>query len=160
MIEPIVRSIEVPCDQALAFSVFINEMDTWWPLAEFTVSALGGSPAKTLRVDAREGGQIVEVGSDDTEHLWGTIKSFDPNDYLSMEFHIPQPGEVVNERSLVEIRFTRLSDDKTRVELTQSNWEAFGASAKALRGGYGGGWTLIFEQAYRLACEHRRANAS
>ena len=48
MIEPIVRSIDVPCDQALAFSVFLNEMHTWWPLAKFTVSAMGGSPAKTI----------------------------------------------------------------------------------------------------------------
>lgn len=46
MIEPIVRSIDVPCDQALAFSVFLNEMHTWWPLAKFTVSAMGGQSSE------------------------------------------------------------------------------------------------------------------
>lgn len=114
-------------------------MHTWWPLAKFTVFAMEGTQARTICVDAREGGQIVEVGQDDIEHLWGTIKSYDPIDYLSMHFHIPQTGEVVKDRSLVEIKFTSLSDDKTRVELTQSNWEAFGEYAKDLRGGYGGG---------------------
>ena len=55
-------------------------------------------------------------------------------------------------RSLVEIRFTALGNERTRVELTQSNWEAFGEIAKDLRGGYGGGWSIIFEQAYQAAC--------
>ncbi len=152
MTDPIVRSIEVPCSQAQAFHVFVNEMHTWWPLGEFTVSAMGGSPAKSIRVDAKRGGEIVEIGPDDTEHLWGTITSYDPHGYLSMSFHIPRPGEVVEDRSLVEVRFTSLGTAKTRVELTQSNWEVFGERARDLWGGYGGGWTLIFEQAYKMAC--------
>ena len=107
------------------------------------------------------GGEIVEIAADDTEDLWGTIKSYDPYDFLSMDFHIPRPDEAVKDRSLVEIKFTKLSDEKTRVELTQNNWEAFGEYAKDLRGGYGSGWNFIFEQAYRLACEKRAvANAS
>ena len=36
--------------------------------------------------------------------------------------------------------------------LTQSNWEAFGDLAEMMRGGYGSGWVLIFEQAYNAAC--------
>lgn len=155
MIEPLVKTIEVPCTQAMAFHIFINEMDTWWPLGKFSVSAMGGESAQSLRIDAKQGGDIVEIGPDGTEHLWGTIRNYEPNDRLSMHFHIPAPGEVVNSRSLVELRFTALGDTSTRVELKQTNWEAFGDKAKFLRGGYGGGWTAIFEQAYKSACaEH------
>jgi uncharacterized protein YndB with AHSA1/START domain len=152
MLAPLVKTIEVPCNQEKAFKVFITEMHSWWPLAKFTVSAMRGAPAQTIRVDARPGGEIVEIGPDNSEYLWGTIKSYDPYDFVSMSFHIPQPGEKVKDRSLVEIRFTVLDEQKTRVELTQSNWEVFGERARDLQGGYGGGWAMIFEQAYKAAC--------
>lgn len=152
MLDPLIKTIEVPCSQEKAFEVFVNEMDSWWPLSRFTVSAMSGGVARSIRIEAKVGGRIVEIGNDDTEHLWGTIRSYDPHDSISMDFHIPQPGEVVESRSLVEVRFTALGNDRTRVELTQSNWEAPGEWAEALHGGYDGGWDAIFVQAYKAAC--------
>lgn len=151
MIDPLVKTIEVPCGQQQAFEVFINEMDSWWPLSKFTVSAMSGRVAKSVRVEPKVGGQIVEIGHDGGEHLWGTIKSFDPHDSVSMDFHIPQPGEVVRGRSLVEVLFTALGDERTRVELTQSNWEELGEWGAALRGGYDGGWDLILQEGFKQA---------
>ena len=46
MLDPIIKTIEVPCSQEKAFRVFVKEMDTWWPLGKFTVSAMGGKAAK------------------------------------------------------------------------------------------------------------------
>ena len=57
--------------------------------------------------------------------------------------------------SLVEVRFTELENERMRVELTQSNWEAFGEMAGMMRGGYGSGCVIIFEQAYKSACGGR-----
>ena len=91
----------------------------------------------------------MEIGHDGTEHLWGTIKSFDPHDILSMDFHMGLPPETA---SLVEVRFTVLGEDQTRVELTQSNWEGFGDMAQMMRDGYGSSWGMIFDEAYRSAC--------
>ena len=149
MLDPIVRTIEVPCSQADAFDVFVNDMPAWWPLGRFSMSAKGKTVAQSLRVEAKSGGKIVEVGHDGTEHLWGTIRTFQPNDYLSMDFHMGTPPESA---TLVEIRFTALEPERTRVQLTQSNWEAAGDMANMLRGGYGTGWAVIFEQAYAEAC--------
>lgn len=152
MLDPILKAIQVPCGKEQAFSVFVNEMSSWWPLGKFSVSAMGGGAAKSLRVDPKEGGEIVEIGPDDTEHVWGTIRTYDPYDFMSMDFHIPQPGGPVGPTTRVEVRFTALEDGQTRVELAQSNWEALGEMAHALRGGYGFGWSVIFEQAYMSAC--------
>ncbi len=156
MLDAIVKIIEVPCSQEKAFSVFVNEMDSWWPLDKFTVSAMGGAAAKAIRVEPMQGGKIVEIGPDDSEHLWGTIEAYDPHDFFSMHFHINHPGDqwvaYVESRSLVEVRFIVLGNERTRVELTQSNWEAFGEMADMMRGGYGGGWAVIFEQAFKSAC--------
>ncbi len=151
MLDPIIKTIEVPCSQEKAFGVFVNEMGSWWPLDKRSMSMIsGGKPAKSLRIDPKEGGKIVEIGHDDTEHLWGTIRSYDPHDSLSMDFHMGLPAE---NASLVEVRFTELENERTRVELTQSNWEAFGEMAEMMRGGYGSGWVIIFEQAYKSACD-------
>src|SRR5690242_5019040 len=93
MLAPIVKTIEVPCSQEKAFTVFLNEMDSWWPLGKFTVSAYGGTPAQAIRVEAKQGGKIVEIGPSGTEYLWGTIISYDPYDFVSMDFHIAPPGD-------------------------------------------------------------------
>ncbi len=150
MLDPIVSTIEVPCSQEKAFGVFVDEMGSWWPLDQRSMSLMHtGKPAKSLRVEAREGGKIVEIGSDDAEHLWGTIKLYNPHDFVSMDFHMGLPAE---NASLVEVRFTALGEDHTRVQLTQSNWEAFGDMAEMMRDGYGSGWVIIFEEAFKSAC--------
>jgi uncharacterized protein YndB with AHSA1/START domain len=149
VLDPIIKTIEVPCNQKKAFVVFVNEMGSWWPLDKRSMSMKSGKPAKSLRIDPRQGGKIVEIGHDDTEHLWGTIKAYHPHDSISMDFHMGLPAE---NASLVEVRFTALGNERTRVELTQSNWEAFGDLAEMMRGGYGSGWVIIFEKAYKSAC--------
>ena len=150
MLDPIIKTLEGPCSQEKAFGVFVGEMGSWWPLDKRSMSMMhGGKPAKSLRVDPKQDGKIVEIGHDDTEHHWGTITSYDPHDTISMDFHMGMPPDSA---SLVEVRFTALEGERTRVELTQSNWEAFGDMAEMMRGGYGSGWVIIFEQAYKSAC--------
>lgn len=149
MIEPIVRTIEVPCDKEKAFRVFVEEMGSWWPLDKRAMSLKDGKSVKTLNVEPRLGGRIVEISEDDEEHHWGTFTSFEPHDAVDMDFHMGMPPDSA---SLVEVRFTALDDGRTQVQLTQSNWEAFGDMAEMLRGGYDSGWVIIFDQAYKSAC--------
>ena len=163
MLDPLIKTIEVPCNQEKAFTVFINEMDTWWPMGQFTTSAMSGQPAEAIRVDAKTGGKIIEVWPNGTEYEWGTIKAYDPNDFLSMDFHIPRPGETAgsrtlmpgereDSRTLIEVSFTALGEAQTRVVLTQSNWEdAFGDSAADIREGYDFGLAMILEQGYKTS---------
>jgi uncharacterized protein YndB with AHSA1/START domain len=150
MLDPLISTIEVPCGQEEAFRVFTEEMGTWWPLDKRSMSLMNvGKPAKALHVEPRLGGKIVEIAPDDSELHWGTYKRFDPYDSISMDFHMGLPPESA---SLVEVSFTPVEEAKTRVELTQSNWEAFGDLAEMMRGGYGSGWVIIFEQSYGSAC--------
>ena len=149
MLDPLISTIDVPCSQEKAFSVFVTEMGSWWPLDKRSMSMHSGKPAKSLSVEAKAGGKIVEIAHDDVEHHWGTIKSYDPHDALSMDFHMGLPPD---QTSLVEVTFAALADELTRVELTQSNWEGFGDMAEMMRRGYGSGWVIIFEEAYKSAC--------
>ncbi len=152
MIDALIRTIEVPCSQKNAFEVFLDKMDTWWPLDKFTVSAMAGAPARAIRVDARVGGQIIEVGGDGAEVVWGNILTLDRNARLVMEFHIPRPGDVVTTRPLLELDFEALGPTQTRITLRQSNFEALGDMGAPVRGGYDFGWKVIFESGFKAAC--------
>lgn len=103
-------------------------------------------------MDARQDGRNVEVASDGQEHVWGTIRSCDPYGYLKLDFHVPHPSERNPGFSTVDVRFTVLGEKRTRVEHTQSNWEALGDVAKLVQGGYRQAWVVNFEGAYRAAC--------
>ncbi len=149
MLAPVVNVIEVPCGQEMAFRTFIEAMPDWWPLDKRAMSLKNGTTAKSLSVEAKKGGQIVELGNDGVEHLWGTIRSYDPFDSIRLDFHMGMPPE---NASTVEVQFTAVAADRTRVELTQSNWEAFGDMAQMMRDGYGSSWSLIFEEGYAAAC--------
>ena len=63
----------------------------------------------------------------------------------------PHQGYEDSGQTLLEVRFTA-TDDGTQVDLTQSDFEAIGEMAEPSRGGYGQGWTMIFEGAYAAAC--------
>jgi len=153
MIEPLINTIEVPCGQEEAFRIFVNEMGSWWPLHKRSMSLKAvGKPAKSLQVDPQLGGKIVEIGPDGTEYHWGTIKAIDPSDSVAMDFHMGMPPA---QASLVEVTLVALAVDRTRVTLTQSNWEGFGVMAEMLRTHYGPGWVIIFEEAYGAACSGR-----
>ena len=150
MIEPLIKTIEVPCGQAEAFRIFVHEMGSWWPLGKRSMSLkAGGNPPKSLRVEPRLGGRIVEIGSDGAEYHWGTIRAMDRSHSVAMDFHMGMPPE---QASLVEVTFVPLAEDRTRVTLTQSKWEGFGDMAEMLRMHYGTGWEIIFAQAYLAAC--------
>lgn len=152
MLDPLVRIIEVPCNQETAFDTFLNGMGRWWPLDKFATSVMAGHAVKELRIDTQVGGKIVEVSTAGDEYLWGTINAYDPYDYISMDFHVPHPTETVDGFTLVEVRFTALDDARTRVELTQSNWENLGDHASMVINGYGKAWGMILEGGYRAAC--------
>lgn len=150
MLDPLTFTTEVPCSQEKAFSIFVNDMGNWWPVDKRSMSLMStGKPAKSVSIEPKLGGKIVELTADDEELLWGTIRTYDPNDALALNFHMGLPPE---NASLVEIRFTALGDERTKVELTHSNWEAFGDMAEMMRGGYNSGWVIIFEEAYASAC--------
>lgn len=152
MIEPLIKRFEVPCSQKNAFDVFLDQMDTWWPMGKFTVSAMAGQPAKAIRVEGRVGGRITEIGSDGAEVLWGTILELERHGRIAMEFHIPRPGDVVTTRPLLVLEFEALGPAQTRVTLTQSNFEALGDLGAQVRGGYDFGLKMIFEVNFAAAC--------
>ncbi len=149
MLEPIIKTIEVSCSPEQAFTVFIDDMASWWPLDKNSVSAMNGEVAKSTVIEPRLGGKVYEIGHDDTQHHWGTVTQYDPYSAFSMDWHIGMSAE---SPSVVDVKFTDIGNGKTRVELTHGNWESFGDKAEDMRKGYNEGWVGVFEKAYCSAC--------
>ncbi len=151
MLDPIRKMIEVPCSQEHAFRVFVEKVETWWPLDKNSVSAMNGGVAKKVVMESREGGRVYEVGHDDQIHEWGSVTLYDPYNRFRMDWHIGLPAESASD---VDVIFTALDDNRTRVELTHARWEAFGDKAESMRNGYDNGWVGVFEEAFQSACRN------
>ena len=145
MLDPVVKTIVVPCPQKRAFETFVD-MPKWWPLEKRSMSLMWAkAPAKSLTVEAKEGGRIMELAADDKEHHWGTFNAFDPHSHVQFDFHMGLPAEQTGQ---VDVRFTAISATETQVELTHSNWEGYGDMAEMMFNGYGSSLAMLFEEHY------------
>lgn len=154
MLEPVKKIIEVACSQQQAFDVFVGQVDSWWPKDQNSVSAMAGKIAQSITIEPKANGRVYEIAHDGTEHLWGSVIKYQPNDQLTLDWHINMPAE---KASTVDVLFITLDQNRTRVELTHSNWEVFEDKAADMRSGYESGWVGVFEEAFSQACVQTEA---
>jgi hypothetical protein len=135
MSDPLRIDFEVVCSVDHAFVTWTGAIGTWWP-ADHTVS---GSPAAVV-LEGRVGGRIYERTALGDEHDWGVVTVWRPPEQLSYRWHLGAGPEAATD---VDIRFTRLDVDKTRVVIEQSGWERLGAAGSDLRSRNQIGWESL-----------------
>lgn len=150
MLEPVIKTVEVSCKQEKAYETFTKGIGNWWPLDKFSMSSKAGGKVKSLQAELKVGGKIVEISEDGTEYVWATIQSYEPSSFFSLNFFM---GDTPDRASVVEVKFTETSPETTTIELKQSNWEACGNMAEDMRKAYDFAWGMVFEQAFKKACE-------
>ena len=134
-IEPIVKQVQVGVPPEVAYSVFTEEIAAWWPLATHSV---GGERATSVKVDARVGGLVEEVGIDGPLRIWGTVTDWSPPSLFGFTFH---PGVSAEQAGHVSVRFSA-SDGGTTVELTHGGWEN-STGGQSRRESYNSGWDVV-----------------
>jgi uncharacterized protein YndB with AHSA1/START domain len=150
-IEPVVAAIEVRRGIEEAFRVFTAEIAAWWPAAGHSVE-----PAKveTVVLEGRVGGRLYERWHDGGEADWGRVLAWEPPARLLLSWS-PNPDRPAPTE--VEVRFTAVEPDHTRVELEHRGWERLGDQAAQARAGYEDGWPGVLD-AYAgvaMAVHHR-----
>ena len=135
--EAVVRKsirVEAPIDRA--FSVFVEQMETWWPATHH----IGNTPFQTIFVEPRIGGRWYERNVAGAECEWGTVLKWDPPNLVCFSWHVG-PGHDspdwkfdpdMSRASEVEIRFTA-EGSATLVELEHSKLERHGEGYLQLR---------------------------
>ena len=136
--EAVVRKsvrVQVPIERA--FSLFVEQMETWWPATHH----IGEKPFETIFVEPRVGGRWYERDVAGNLNDWGTVLAWDPPHRVTFSWHVgpghDQPDWVcdrdVAKASEVEIRFSAEGPATTLVELEHSKLERHGEGYQKLR---------------------------
>lgn len=145
---PVVRrEVTVPTNVEKAFEVFVERFDEVKP----PVHTLLGAPLASTTVEAHVGGSIVDRGTDGSECRWADIRVFDPPHRLVFSWNIGPDWALVADpenASEVEVSFTALGPDSTRVVLEHRHLDRHGPGWQTLPSDLGGanGWPLYLDR--------------
>ncbi len=135
IIQPVIKTVRLPLDCQGAFELFVDGMDSWWPLVSHSVL---GPAATGVRVEPRLGGAVVEMGADGPAHTWATITEWDPPHRVSFNWH---PGQDPSEATNLELTFEPV-EGGSQLRLVHDGWE-HRANAQHWRTNYDAGWDVV-----------------
>jgi uncharacterized protein YndB with AHSA1/START domain len=155
------KSVRVRASVERAFSVFVEQMETWWPATHH----IGDTPFEAIFVEPRVGGRWYERNAQGKLCDWGTVLAWDPPHRVTFSWHVG-PGHDspdwkfdpdMAKASEVEIRFSADGAGTTLVELEHSKLERHGEGYEQLRALFDGpgAWTGILEQFARRIESHQ-----
>jgi Activator of Hsp90 ATPase homolog 1-like protein len=133
----LIKTVTVPARPDRAFTVFVDEIGTWWPLGGFSVG--GASSTVAFERDAAgRAARLVETLADGTTTAWGSVTRWDPPRAVAFTWH---PGERAESATHVEVTFTA-EGDGTLVRLAHGGWSAR-TDGTAARERYDTGWEVV-----------------
>jgi uncharacterized protein YndB with AHSA1/START domain len=143
--------VEAPAEQA--FSVFTEDIGSWWSPDHHIL----GAELAEMVFEPRVGGHVLDRGVDGSECRWARVLAFEPplRVVISWDINLQWQLETDPARtSEVEVRFTAQGPERTLVELEHRNIDRHGEGWESMRGAVGspGGWPAGLEGfAARLA---------
>jgi uncharacterized protein YndB with AHSA1/START domain len=137
----VVKSVDVGVPIERAWTVFTEQMGSWWPLATHSIGQEHGATPDGVVVEGRVGGEIYETIADD-RRTWGTIVEWEPPRRLVVEWTV---GSGVPTQWTATFSATATG---THLELVHVGFEAHGARADELRTSYGSedGWAYVLSR--------------
>ena len=129
---PVRKTITVHAPVRDAFEVFTEEVDTWWPRTHH----IGKTPMVSVTIEPRTGGTCYTRHEDGSVAIWGHVLAWEPPTRLVLAWQVThefghQPD--IARASEVEVRFTPVARESTRVDLEHRLLERHGAGAAAMR---------------------------
>jgi len=145
------KAVRVQAPIEHAFSVFVEQMETWWPATHH----IGSTAFEAIFVEPRVGGRWYERDVDGKLTDWGKVLAWDPPHLVTLSWHVgpghDQPEWVCDpdpeKASEVEIRFTAEGPQTTLVELEHRKLERHGEGYEQLRALFDGpgAWSTILD---------------
>jgi uncharacterized protein YndB with AHSA1/START domain len=139
----VTTSIVVNAPIDVAFSVFTEDMESWWPPEHHLLQA----PLVSMVFEAREGGRVYDVGEDGSECQWARVLVHEPPSRVVLSWDINLQWQVEadpSRTSEVEVRFIAEEPNRTRVELEHRHLERHGEGWEGMRDAVGSpeGWDV------------------
>ena len=116
-------TVEVPIERA--FTVFTDEIDSWWDPDHHLIEA----EFDRMVFEPRVGGHVYDIGVDGSECRWARVLAYDPPDRFVISWDINTSWELetdLERTSEVEVRFVAEGPERTRVELEHRNLDRHG----------------------------------
>jgi hypothetical protein len=145
------KSVTVAAPLAVAFDVFTAQIEAWWPMESHHI---GKAACAAVTIEPRAGGRWFERGVDGTECDWGHVLLWDAPNRVTLMWQLNAQFQF--DRSIeteVDVRFTAIDAQTTRVELEHRGLEAYGAAAQAMRDSFNSpsGWNGMLEHYAQVA---------
>jgi len=145
--------VEAPIERA--FTVFTDQIGTWWPPEHHILEA----DLAEMAFEPREGGHVLDRGVDGSECRWARVLAYEPPNRFVISWDISTQWRLetdLEKTSEVEVRFTAEAPDRTLVELEHRNLDRHGEGWEQMRDAVGspGGWAgdlRLFADAARAA---------
>src|SRR5436305_8496391 len=140
------ESIVVNAPIERAFSVFTEEIGSWWAPDHHIIDA----PLAEMVFEPRVGGHVYDRGVDGSECRWARVLAYEPPERLVISWDINLAWKLENDperTSEVEVRFTSETPSQTRVELEHRYLERHGEGWEQMRDAVGSpqGWRVGLE---------------
>lgn len=131
--------VDVPIDRA--FTVFTEDIGSWWPPEHHI---LEGALAEMV-FEPRVGGHVYDRGTDGSQCRWARVLAFEPPRRLVISWDISLQWQLETDpdrTSEVEVRFTAEAPDRTLVELEHRKLDHHGDGWEQMRAAVGSpdGW--------------------
>jgi hypothetical protein len=139
------KSITVAAPLAVAFEVFTAQIETWWPMASHHI---GDADCAAVVIEPRVGGRWYERGADGVECVWGQVLLWQPPRRVVLVWQLSAQWRFdPTIRTEVDVRFTVIDTDTTRVDLEHRGLDAYGADAAAMRDAFASpnGWNGMLD---------------
>lgn len=144
-LEPVVRTLKLPCDPPRAFGAFADEIHAWWPAA-FTAS---GESVSRVVIESRTGGRVYEVNVNGGEFDWGSVTAWEPGHRLVLSWTL-----AIRTGSATELEVSFAGDDAfSTVRLEHRGWSAEQGADRS-RFDDDGGWSVVLA-AYQAFIEEQ-----
>lgn len=133
----VLKSVRVQAPIERAFSVFVEQMELWWPASHHS----GKTPFQVIVVEPRVGGKWYEQDAAGKRCVWGTVIKWGPPHRVVFAWHLSLDHNQhdwvfdpdMSRASEVDIRFTAEQEGTTLIELIHSKLERHGENYEQLR---------------------------
>ena len=138
------KNIRVKAPPERAFSVFVEQMEQWWPPSHH----IAPNPFEAIFVEPRVGGRWYERDAQGNQCMWGHVLAWDPPHQVTLSWHLGPDWRFnpdLAQASEVELRFTPEGPDHTSIELIHSKLERHGEGYEQFRAALDGpgAWEAI-----------------
>src|SRR5947209_9864493 len=137
--------VEAPVERA--FTVFTEDIGSWWPPEHHILEA----ELAEMVFEPRAGGHVYDRGVDGSECRWARVLAYEPPNRVVFSWDIDLRWQIEadpDRTSEVEVRFIPEGADRTRVELEHRNIDRHGDGWERMRDAVGSpdGWLIGLER--------------